>query len=241
MKETKIFRHGGVKQSCFTLIELLVVIAIIAILAAILLPALNSARERGRSASCINNLKQSGTYFSMYRDDNNDWLWLPNAAAGATPHTWAQALLDAGYVSNFAMFRCPSMSLSSSAVGDSANSIEVYGAPMDQTGTHAFRCNDAKIHKIDGSGEEMSQTNMLLLADSKHTNGNYPHGNISSWRDPNGGNVYLAHGKQANILAVAGNVKSMDKNAIEDRNSLALYCTYGVLGNVARPIVIVLE
>ena len=68
----------------FTLIELLVVIAIIAILASILMPALSSARERGRTSTCINNMKQIGVGFTQYADDHKTYPW-PNDESRPLP------------------------------------------------------------------------------------------------------------------------------------------------------------
>ena len=72
--------HRKVSRN-FTLIELLVVIAIIAILAAMLLPALSAARERARAAHCITKLKTIGTSVFLYADSNDGWLPFGEATA----------------------------------------------------------------------------------------------------------------------------------------------------------------
>ena len=92
----RLVEEGQSRRSGFTLIELLVVIAIIAILAALLLPALTKAKDKAKTTQCINNMRQLQVCWQLYTDENNDLLPLNGAAptpgpgGNGLPNSWIQ-------------------------------------------------------------------------------------------------------------------------------------------------------
>ena len=221
----------------FTLIELLVVIAIIAILAAILLPALNSARARGRSASCVSNLKTHGNLISLYADAYDQFLppykvWRRNGLTGAAVSwdSYASAFValllpngpdEAKWKQGGYFNGCPERSTTvkakttkdGGASWTEENSVEraiSYAINQDTMGVGAGYAPPTDYAK---NGMIHNPSKYAAFADGRYNNinsGNY-HRN-SNWR------LHTRHNDFANITHMDGHVGSYPE-AITDPNN----------------------
>jgi prepilin-type N-terminal cleavage/methylation domain-containing protein len=158
----------------FTLIELLVVIAIIAILAAILLPVLNKAKEKGQGISCMNNLRQMGYSWVMYANDYNDKIPPNNgddtsgfnsAISPFYPHTWCAGWLEFnGTTDNTNV-----LFLQRSHLQPNLTTLEVWHCPADQStskhgGVIYRRCRSMSMNNwLNASGPWNGANNYKVL------------------------------------------------------------------------------
>lgn len=214
----------------FTLTELLIVIAVIALLAAMLLPALNRALEKGKATSCTNNLKQCATAFGLYLADFNDNLMIRWRHTVGGESRWSRYLVNFYEVdretafARFAPYRCPSTPcepINRNNIYDTNFSVSVFAANHNQydlrgvmTGNqidHEHVClrypripaEERRLAGLDGRSDRFR---LPILTEARNTSSEvqqFAISRVSTSYFPN-----LVHLGRANLLFCDGSVTS---------------------------------
>ena len=227
------------KKQNFTLTELLVVISIIAILAGLLLPALNKSRASAQNAACISNLKQVGATFMLYANDFDDLLppadfantpsvevldaddqpKLENALENATNIPWYIRLGTKKYLPRFDATDTSKTVVNCPITYGNPGILNSYGVPVGNSDEGTLKVGTSSVYYRIRSQIDNKH---VLAADSTLGTGKEPEayfldegsGGAGSGGE---GNIVLRHSDRANAVMADGRVDNFDASRIKDK------------------------
>ena len=221
--------HGMIfSDQAFTLIELLVVIAIIAILAGMLLPALNRARESARSSDCTSNLRQLGMLINLYCNDNDGWILPVGRAANSYGSYYSRTLCVMGYAKpKSPLFRCKSQKYTDGTgtwdwcystygmrLQAASTGTEAHYQNVDLGGGHGWNLGKDVIYSY-LEKKNWRPSDFFLLADSIKENDSKEQASIFFLATNQVHKIHVRHSNHANLWYADSSVRAVSSPSLQ--------------------------